>query len=66
MVPPHRGGKVLATTGDSNVMSAWTNMDFNLAAFREDRGELNCDVASFIEHFRGEADEQSSKRRRPN
>ena len=36
-------------------MSAWTNMDSNLAAFREDRGELNRDVASLIEHFRGEA-----------
>jgi len=36
-------------------MSAWTNMDSNLAAFREDRGELKRDVASLIEHFRGEA-----------
>ena len=30
-------------------------MDPNLAAFREDRGELKRDVASLIEHFRGEA-----------
>ena len=44
-----------ATTGELNVMSASTNMDSNLAAFREDRGELNRDVASLIEHFRGEA-----------
>ena len=36
-------------------MSASTNMDSNLAAFREDRGELKRDVASLIEHFRGEA-----------
>ena len=32
-----------------------TNMDPNLAAFREDRGELKRDAASLIEHFRGEA-----------
>ena len=31
------------------------NMDSNLAAFREDRGELKRDVASLIEHFRDEA-----------
>ena len=36
-------------------MNAWTNVDSNLAAFREDRGELKRDVASMIEHFRGEA-----------
>ena len=38
-------------------MSASTNMDSNLGAFREDRGELKRDVASMIErrHFRGEA-----------
>jgi hypothetical protein len=36
-------------------MSASTNMDSNLASFREDRGELKRDVASMIEHFRGEA-----------
>jgi Glycosyltransferase Family 4 len=30
-------------------------MDPNLAAFREDRGELKRDVASLIEHIRGEA-----------
>ena len=36
-------------------MSASTNMDSNLAAFREDRGELKRDVASLIEHFRDEA-----------
>ena len=30
-------------------------MDPNLAAFREDRGELKRDVASLIEHFRDEA-----------
>jgi hypothetical protein len=36
-------------------MIASTNMDSNLAAFREDRVESNRDVASLIEHFRGEA-----------
>jgi hypothetical protein len=36
-------------------MSASTNMDSNLAAVREDRGELKRDVAGLIEHFRGEA-----------
>ena len=41
--------------GKLNVMSASTNMDSNLVAFREDRGELKRDVASLIEHFRGEA-----------
>ena len=30
-------------------------MDPNLAAFREDRGELKRDVAKLIQHFRGEA-----------
>ena len=36
-------------------MNAWTNVDSNLAAFREDPSELKRDVASLIEHFRGEA-----------
>jgi hypothetical protein len=55
MVSPHRGGKSSRDDGRLNVMSASTNMDSNLGAFREDRGELNRDVASLIEHFRGEA-----------
>jgi hypothetical protein len=41
--------------GRLNVMSASTNLDSNLGAFREDRGELKRDVASLIEHFRGDA-----------
>jgi hypothetical protein len=49
MLFPHRDDERL------NVMSASTNMDSNLAAFREDRGELKRDVASLIEHFRDEA-----------
>ena len=53
--PPHRGGKSSRDDGRLNVMSASTNMDSNLAAFREDRGELKRDVASLIEHFRDEA-----------
>jgi hypothetical protein len=53
--PPHRGGKSSRDDGRLNVMSASTNMDSNLGAFREDRGELKRDVASMIEHFRGEA-----------
>jgi hypothetical protein len=55
MVFPHRGGKSSRDDGRLNVMSASTNMDSNLAAFREDRGELKRDVASLIEHFRDEA-----------
>jgi hypothetical protein len=54
MVLPHRGGKS-SCDGRLNVMSASTNMDSNLAAFRKDRGELKRDVASLIEHFRDEA-----------
>ena len=53
--PPHRGGKSSRDDGRLNVMSASTNMDSNLASFREDRGELKRDVASMIEHFSGEA-----------
>src|ERR1700678_2428880 len=49
MLFPHRDD------GRLNVMSASTNMDSNLASFREDRGELKRDVASMIEHFSGEA-----------
>jgi hypothetical protein len=55
MVLPHRGGKSSRDDGKLNIMSASTNMDSNLAAFREDRGELKREVASLIEHFRGEA-----------
>ena len=53
--PPASRRQSSRDDGRLNVMSAWTNMDSNLAAFREDRGELNRDVASLIEHFRGEA-----------
>jgi hypothetical protein len=53
--PPHRGGKSSRDDGRLNVMSASTNMDSNLASFRENRGELKRDVASLIEHFRDEA-----------
>ena len=55
MVPPHRGGKPSRDDGKLNVMSAWTNADSNLAAFREDRGDFKRDVASLIEQFRGGA-----------
>jgi hypothetical protein len=55
MVLPHRGGKSSRDDGKLNIMSASTNMDSNLAALREVRGELKPDVASLIEHFRGEA-----------
>jgi hypothetical protein len=53
--PPHRGDKGSRGDGRLNVMSASTNLDSNLGAFREDRGELKRDVASLIEHFRGDA-----------
>jgi hypothetical protein len=53
--PPHRGDKGSRGDGRLNVMSASTNLDSNLAAFREDRGELKRDVASLIEHFRADA-----------
>src|SRR3984957_7608168 len=55
MVFPHRGGKSSRDDGRLNVMSASTNMDSNLGAFREDRGELKRDVARLIEHLRDEA-----------
>jgi hypothetical protein len=55
MVPRNRGGKSSRDDGRLNVMSASTNMDSNLATFREDRGELKRDVAKLIQHFRGEA-----------
>ena len=55
MVPRNRGGKSSRDDGRLNVMSASTNMDSNLASFREDRGELKREVASLIEHFRGAA-----------
>jgi hypothetical protein len=55
MLFPHHGGKISRDDGRLNAMSASTNMDSNLAAFREDRGELKRDVASLIEHFRDEA-----------
>ena len=53
--PPASRRQKSRDDGSLNVMSASTNMDSNLAAFREDRGELKRDVASLIEHFRGEA-----------
>jgi len=55
MVTPHCGGKPSRDDGKLNIMSASTHMDSNLAALREVRGELKRDVASLIEHFRGEA-----------
>jgi hypothetical protein len=55
MVPRNRGGKSSRDDGRLNVMGASTNMDSNLATFREDRGELKRDVAKLIQHFRGEA-----------
>jgi hypothetical protein len=54
MVPRNRG-KSSRDDGRLNVMSESTNMDSNLATFREDRGELKRDVAKLIQHFRGEA-----------
>jgi hypothetical protein len=52
MVPRNRGGKSSRDDGRLNAMSASMKMDPNLAAFREDRGELKRDVASLIEHIR--------------
>jgi hypothetical protein len=52
--PPASRRQSSRDDGRLNVMSASTNMDSNLTAFREDRGELKRDVASLIEHFRGE------------
>jgi hypothetical protein len=59
--PSHRGVKSSRDDRRLNVMSASTNMDSNLAALREDRGELKRDVASLIEHFRGEATNKVKK-----
>ena len=50
--PPASRRQSSRDDGRLNVMSASTNMDSN---FREDPSELKRNVASLIEHFRGDA-----------
>ena len=54
MVFPHCATKV-SRRRETERHERIHEMDFNLAAFREDRGELKRDVVNLIEHFRDEA-----------
>src|ERR1700722_2633438 len=52
MVSPASRRQKFSRRRETQRHESSTNMDPNLAAFREDRGELKRDVASLIEHIR--------------